>query len=171
MFKIILQRDFLKLATNGQSDKGFLLTSTFVPKGLYTCIKALKYIPGPGVRWAFTGPLVLWYIMHQPFVTTPPHPPSTHPPTENSGDNDFSSITALLKAQHCGELLRNISLLFIIVNSTGVYLHNITSPTLTAGELKRSLPRTLAPQSPAHPRRRGSGYKWLVHNIILKTYP
>ena len=57
----------LKLATNGQSDKGFLLTSTFVPKGLsaptlglYTCIKALKYIPGPGVRWAFTGPLVLW---------------------------------------------------------------------------------------------------------------
>ena len=48
----------LKLAANGQSDKGFLLTSTnFVPKGLsapalglYTCIKALKYIPGPGVR-------------------------------------------------------------------------------------------------------------------------
>ena len=47
----------LKLATNGQSDKGFLLTSAFVPKGLafpalglYTCIKALKYIPGPGVR-------------------------------------------------------------------------------------------------------------------------
>ena len=45
-----------KFATNGQSDKGFLLTSTFVPKGLsapalglYTCIKALKYIPGPGV--------------------------------------------------------------------------------------------------------------------------
>ena len=47
----------LKLATNRQSDKGFLLTSTFVPKGLsapalglYTCIIALKYIPGPGVR-------------------------------------------------------------------------------------------------------------------------
>ena len=44
----------LKLATNGQSDKGFLLTSTFVLKGLsapalglYTCMKALKYIPGP----------------------------------------------------------------------------------------------------------------------------
>ena len=59
----------LKHATNGQSDKGFLLTSTFVPKelsasvlGLYTCIKALKYIPGPCVRWAFTGPLVLWFI-------------------------------------------------------------------------------------------------------------
>ena len=59
----------LKLATNGQSDKGFLLTSTFVPNelfvsalGLYTCIKSLKYIPGPGVRWAFTGPLVLCFF-------------------------------------------------------------------------------------------------------------
>ena len=43
----------LNHATNGQKDKGFLLTSTFVPNGLsapalglYTCIKALKYIPG-----------------------------------------------------------------------------------------------------------------------------
>ena len=55
--KICIKSDFkeivLKLATNGQSDKGFLLISTFVPKGLsapalglYTCIKALKYIPG-----------------------------------------------------------------------------------------------------------------------------
>ena len=42
---------FLKLATNGQSDKGFLLTSTFVPKGLsasalglYIWIKPLKYV-------------------------------------------------------------------------------------------------------------------------------
>ena len=58
----------LKLATNGQSDKDFLLTSTFVLKGLsapalklYICIKTLKYIPGPVVRWAFTGPLVLWF--------------------------------------------------------------------------------------------------------------
>ena len=60
-FKMCLKSYFkenvLKLATNGQSDKGFLLTSTFVPKGLaapalglYTCIKALKYIPGPVVR-------------------------------------------------------------------------------------------------------------------------
>ena len=47
----------LKLATNGQSDKDFLLISTFVPKGLsapalglYTCIEASQYIPGPGVR-------------------------------------------------------------------------------------------------------------------------
>ena len=90
--KMCIKSDFieivLKLATNGQSDKGFLLTSTFVPKGLsapalglytcikalkyipgpvlsapslglYTCKKALKYIPGPGVRRAFTGPWVL----------------------------------------------------------------------------------------------------------------
>ena len=58
VYKIGLQSSFFfKPATNGQKDKGFLLTSTFVPKGLsapalglYTCIKALKYIPGPGVR-------------------------------------------------------------------------------------------------------------------------
>ena len=57
---------FFKPATNGQSDKGFLLTSTFVPKGLsapalglYTSIKASKCIAEPGVRWAFTGPMVL----------------------------------------------------------------------------------------------------------------
>ena len=55
VYKIEFQSIFFKPATNGQSDKGFLLTSTFVPKGLYvpalglyTCIKALKYIPGPG---------------------------------------------------------------------------------------------------------------------------
>ena len=69
--KMSIKSDFeeiiLKLATNGQSGKGFLLTSTVVPKGLsapalglYTCIKALKYIPVQGVRWALTGLLVLW---------------------------------------------------------------------------------------------------------------
>ena len=49
----------LKLATNGQSDKAFLLTSTFVLNGLsppalglYTCIKALQYIPGLGDHWS-----------------------------------------------------------------------------------------------------------------------
>ena len=67
MLKSYFKEIVLKLAANGQSDKGFVLTSTFVPKGLsapalglYTCIKALKYIPGPDVMWAFTGPLVLW---------------------------------------------------------------------------------------------------------------
>ena len=62
MYKIIknvykIRFLFLNLQPNVQSVKGFLLTSTFVPKGLsapalglYTCIKALKYIPGPGVR-------------------------------------------------------------------------------------------------------------------------
>ena len=55
--KIGFQNNFFKPATNGQKDKGFLLILTFVPTGLsapalglYTCIKALKYIPGPGVR-------------------------------------------------------------------------------------------------------------------------
>ena len=32
--KIRLQRDFFKLATNGQSDKEFLLTSKFCPQGV-----------------------------------------------------------------------------------------------------------------------------------------
>ena len=32
MYKIRLQRYFLKLATNGQSDKAFLLTSGFCPQ-------------------------------------------------------------------------------------------------------------------------------------------
>ena len=52
------------------SDKGFLFTSTFVPKGLsapalglYTCIKALKYIPGPGDRT--TGPLVTVVFLYR----------------------------------------------------------------------------------------------------------
>ena len=58
----------LKLATYGQREKAFLLSSKFCPQGVvcpcpgatcvYTCIKAFKYIPGPDVRWAFTGPLV-----------------------------------------------------------------------------------------------------------------
>ena len=52
MKKTCIKSDFkeivLKPTTNGQSDKGFLLTSTFVPKGLsapalrlYTC-KSIK---------------------------------------------------------------------------------------------------------------------------------
>ena len=61
-------------------------------------------------------------VMHQSFVT-----PAPTRPMGNSGDNNFSSIKAL----HCGDLLRVITLLFIIVNSTGVYLCNITSPAFT----------------------------------------
>ena len=67
-----------------------------------------RYIPAiPGA----IGSVVTkdWCIMHQSFVTTVP--PS---PTGNSRDNDFSSI----KAVHCGDLLRVIALLLIIVNST-----------------------------------------------------
>ena len=53
----------------GKEKRPFCYHQNFVLKGLavpalvlYTCIKALKYIPGPGVRWAFTEPLVLWFI-------------------------------------------------------------------------------------------------------------
>ena len=87
--------------------------------------------------------------------TRAPPPRSPPPPTGNSGDNNFSSITVLLKALYCGDLLRVIALLFIRVNSTG-YIYVISQARHlpgTAGELKRSLPRTFAPLSPAHPRR------------------
>ena len=49
--------------------------------------------------------------MDQSFVTLPP-------PHLWGGDNDFSSITALLKALHYGDLVRVIALLFIIENSS-----------------------------------------------------
>ena len=84
----------------------------------------------------------LVHIVHQPFVTT------ASPPTGNSRD-DFSSIIALLEALHCEDLQRVIALLFVIVNCTGVYLRNITSPSPgTARELERLLPHTIIPAIP-----------------------
>ena len=51
----------------GKAKRPFCYHPNFVPKGLsapalglYTCIKTLKYIAGPGVRLAFTGPLITW---------------------------------------------------------------------------------------------------------------
>ena len=64
-------------------------------------------------------------VMHQSFVSIAP------PSTGNSGDDNFSSTTALLKVLHCGDLLRVTAPLFILVNLMGVYLRNITSPALT----------------------------------------
>ena len=89
----------------------------------------------------------------------------------NSGDNNFSSIIALLKALHCQDLLRVIALLFRLVNSMGIYLHNITSPALTQ-HCRGTQKVTAPPISPAilcHPHRcvgGGSGYKWMVHNTV-----
>ena len=64
--------------------------------------------------------------MHQSFVTTAP------PPTGNSGDNDFSSIRALLKALHCGGPAESISPalykskfhrgIFVQYHKPGIYL-------------------------------------------------
>ena len=90
--------------------------------------------------------------MHQSFVTTAP-PPAMG----NSGDN-FPSIKTL----HCGDLLRVIAQLLITVNSTGVYLHNVTSPALTrhGGTQKVTTPTPhISPAIPAHPR--GGGGQWL----------
>ena len=85
----------------------------------------------------------------------PPPPAPTHTPTGNSGDNDFSSIKALLKALHCGDLLRVIALLFIMVNSLGVYLRNITSWALTwhCGGTQKVTALHISPAIPAHLRR------------------
>ena len=87
--------------------------------------------------------------MHKSFVTT------TAPLHLRGivGGSDFSSIAALLKAMHYGDLLRVIALLFIIVNSTGVICVISLARHLlaSAGGRKKSLPRTLAPLSPAKP--------------------
>ena len=92
---------------------------------------------------------LLRWIMHQSFVPPPPPPPPpprqyTHTQTENSGDNGFSSITAMGPAERHSPALYNNKF-------NGKYMHNITSSA--AGELKRPMSRTLAPLSPAHPRR------------------
>ena len=52
IYKIRLQRYFFKLANNGQSDKAFLLTSKFCPKGV-VC-------PCPGAIFAERSDLLLF---------------------------------------------------------------------------------------------------------------
>ena len=62
-------RDCFKTCNKWAKWQGLSVDINICPKGLsapalwlYIHIKALKYIPGPGVRWAFTGPLVLWFL-------------------------------------------------------------------------------------------------------------
>ena len=99
-----------------------------------------------------------------PFICN--HCPPPPPPTGNSR-NDFSSIKAL----HCRDLLRVIAPLFIIVTSTG-YICVISQARHlpgAAGELERSLPRTLAPLSPAHPRRLWGGGAVVTNDWCIRT--
>ena len=63
---------------------------------------------------------------------------------ENSGGNGFSSITAMGPAERFSRAIYDNKF-------NGIYMHNIISPA--AGERKRPISRTLAPLSPAHPRR------------------
>ena len=81
IFKHLLFKEmFLKLETNGQSDKAFLLNQNFVPKGLSvpalvlcTCIKSLKSFfssPEP------SGSLVSLYWRHASIICLL----SVHPP-------------------------------------------------------------------------------------------
>ena len=95
-------------------------------------------------------------VMHQSFVTTAPcRPPPPPLPTGNSGDNDVSSITALLKALHCGDLLRVIALPFMRVNFTG-YICAI-SQKVTAPHISPAIPVDGGGGGG------GRGYKWLLH--------
>ena len=99
---------------------------------------------------------VLKFTQHQLApAKCPPNAPviCNHPypsPTYGEQRGWRPSIIALLKALHCGDLLRVIALLFIIVNSTRVYLCNITSPPLTCH--RRGTKKVTAPHiSPAIP--------------------
>ena len=85
--------------------------------------------------------------MHQSFVTTAPPPP-----TENSEDIHCSPAK---NSAHGGDLLRVVAQLFIIVNSVGVYLHNITSLALWGTE-KVTAPN-ISPTIPRPSRRWGGG--------------
>ena len=97
--------------------------------------------------------------MHQSFVTS-------------VGTMTFHHHSPAKRPAPAGDQLRVIALLFIIVNSMGVFCVISQAPHLhgTAGGLKRSVPYTLAPLSPAHPHgwgEGGSGYKWLVHYMYM----
>ena len=86
-----------------------------------------------------------WDRVYAPVICNTVPPP---PPTGNSGDKDFSSITALLKALYSGDLL--IALLFIRVNSTGyIYVISQAWHRYCGGTLKDIVPHI----SPAITRR------------------
>ena len=57
--------------------------------------------------------------------------PNANAPVIYSRDSDFSSITALLKALYCGDLLKSQSTALYKSKFHGVYLRNTTSPALT----------------------------------------
>ena len=77
VYEIRFRRDhFENLQHMGKEKSPFCCHQNFVRKwlsapvlGLYTCIKAIKYIPGPGVRLAFTGllagPMTYWMLHKQ----------------------------------------------------------------------------------------------------------
>ena len=88
------------------------------------------------------------YINNAPFICNhcPPLPP---PPMGNSGDNKFLAIITLLKALHCKDLLRVIAPLFIIVNSTGVSLYNVTSQAGHCGRTQKVTALHIRPAIPS----------------------
>ena len=121
----------------------FCFFDYFVQNRWYTCVNGIKT-----TKTLSNISFLLRWIMRQSFVTPPPPHTHTHTPThtqmENSGDDGFSSITALGPAERHSPAPYNNKF-------NGICMHNITSTA--AGELKRPMSRTLAPLSPAHLRR------------------
>ena len=80
--KIRLQRIFFHLATNGQSDKAFLLTSKLSPQKvdcpcsgpiyMFENVKKVQnsLLAQDSCQVSITGPLVFWFV-----ISTPPPPP------------------------------------------------------------------------------------------------
>ena len=78
-----------------------------------------------------------------------------------AGTTFHPSQPLVLKALHCGDLLRVIPLLFITVNSTGVYLRNMTTPPLW-GNSQVHCPAHYPRYPPPIPvGGRGGGVQWL----------
>ena len=112
----------------------------------YNCYRTLFSIGYSSVRPGWSAPVICNHCSARAGIS--PRDSTAPPPLGNSGDNDFSSITALLKALHCGHLLRVIAMLFMIVLKShgGVYLSNITSPALRGvGNLKGHCPPHVSP--------------------------
>ena len=93
--------------------------------------------------------------MHQSFVTTAP------PPTGNSGNDEFSSITPLLKALYCRDLLRIKALLFIRVNSMG-YIYVISQAWHLPGGTQKVIALHISPAIPAGGGGAGVTNDWCI---------
>ena len=97
--------------------------------------------------------------------------PPLSPIYGNSGDNDFSSITALLKVLHCGDLLRVTTLLFIIINSKEVYICVISQARHCGGARKVTAQHISQENGPISWTERNTVMKFCIYLDIDKMQP